>query len=344
MNVTFIAWAALVVGLVLLLLADLFVLHRGAREISTRNAAWSSAGFLAVAVAFGIGLGIGEGGDIAAQFFTGYLLEYSLSLDNVFVWALILSAYAIPAAYQHRVLYYGIFGALVLRGAFVLGGAELLARFEWVVYVFGVLLIYGGMRLLRGGDERDPRDGAVARALRRHLPTTRGLNGAHLFVRRRDTPETERPDRPPLWGLWYATPLLAVLVVIETTDIIFATDSIPAIFGVTREPFIVFSATALALVGLRSVYFLLANARERFVYLNVGLAVILIFIGAKFVLSGVVHIGVGVSLLVILSVISAAIAASLLRSRRAARRARLGRADGRRNPDTMRSEREQPSS
>jgi TerC family integral membrane protein len=324
MNVTFIAWAALVVGLVLLLLADLFVLHRGAREISTRNAAWSTAGFVGISVAFGIGLGIGEGGDIAAQFFTGYLLEYSLSLDNVFVWALILSAYSIPAAYQHRVLFYGIFGALVLRGAFVLGGAELLARFEWIVYVFGVLLINGGVRLLRGGDERDPAEGSVARGLRRHLPTTHGLIGAHLFVRPRDTPETERPDRPPLWGLWYATPLLAVLVVLEATDIIFAVDSIPAIFGVTRQPFIVFSATALALVGLRSLYFLLANARTRFVYLNVGLAVILIFVGAKFVLSGFVHISVGVSLLVIVGVISAAIAASLLRSRRVARTARLG--------------------
>jgi tellurite resistance protein TerC len=328
MNVTFIAWAALVVGLVLLLLADLFVLHRGAREISTRNAAWSTAAFLGIAVAFGIALGIGEGGNIAAQFFTGYLLEYSLSLDNVFVWALILSAYSIPAAYQHRVLFYGIFGALLLRGAFVLGGAELLARFEWIVYVFGALLIYGGVRLLRGGDERDPREGAVARALRRHLPTTRGLNGAHLFVRPRDTPESERPARPPIWGLWYATPLLAVLVVLETTDVIFATDSIPAIFGVTREPFIVFSATALALVGLRSLYCLLANARTRFAYLDIGLAVILIFIGAKFVLNGVVHIGVGVSLLVIVGVISAAIAASLLRSRRVARTARLGRGTG----------------
>jgi tellurite resistance protein TerC len=318
MNVTFIAWAALVVGLVLLLLADLFVLHRGAHRISNRNAAWSTAGFLGIAVAFGIALGIGEGGDIAAQFFTGYLLEYSLSLDNVFVWALILSAFSIPAAYQHRVLFYGIFGALVLRGLFVLGGAELLARFEWIVYVFGALLIYGGVRLLRGGDERDPREGAVARALRRHLPTTHGLVGAHLFVRPRDTPESERPDRPPLWGLWYATPLLAVLVVIEATDVIFAFDSIPAIFGVTREPFIVFSATALALVGLRSVYFLLANARDRFVYLNIGLAVILIFIGAKFLLSGVIHIGVGVSLLVIVGIVSAAIAASLLRSRHVA--------------------------
>jgi tellurite resistance protein TerC len=319
MDVTITAWAALVVGVVVLLLVDLFVLHRGVHEVSTRNAAWSTVAFVGVSVAFGIGLGLAEGGDIAAQFFTGYLLEFSLSLDNVFVWALILSAYSVPAAYQHRVLFYGIFGALVLRGLFVLAGSELLARFEWVVYVFGALLIYGGVGLLRGSDEQDPTEGRVARLLARHLPTTRGLIGAHLFVRARDTPERERPDRPPIWGIWYATPLLAVLVVIETTDVIFAVDSIPAIFGVTRAPFIVFSATALALVGLRSLYFLLANARDRFYYLDVGLAVILIFVGVKFVLTEVVHIGVGVSLLVIVGVMAVAIAASLLRDRRTPR-------------------------
>ena len=313
MDVSFVTWALLVVGLVVLLLADLLLLHRGAHEVSTRDAFWSTSGFITISVAFGIGLGIAEGGDIAAQFFTGYLLEFSLSLDNVFVWAVILGAYSVPPAYQHRVLYYGVFGALALRGAFVVAGAELLARFAWVVYVFGALLIYGGVRLLRGREERDPTEGFVARMLRRHVPTTQGLVGARLFVRARDTAESERPDRRPAWGGWYATPLLAVVVVIEATDVIFAVDSIPAIFGVTREPFIVFSATALALVGLRSLYFLLANARERFTYLDVGLAVILIFIGVRFVLTEVVHIGVGVSLLVIVGVMSAAIAASLLR-------------------------------
>jgi tellurite resistance protein TerC len=319
MDVTFIAWAALVVGIVVLLLVDLFVLHRGVHEISTRNAFWSAAAFVAIGVAFGIGLGIAEGEDIAAQFFTGYLLEYSLSLDNVFVWAVILGAYSIPPAYQNRVLLYGIAGALVLRGAFVAAGSELLARFEWVVYVFGVLLIYGGVGMLRGGEERDPSEGLIARVLRRRLPTTHGLIGARLFVRTRDTPESERPERRPFWGRWYTTPLLAVTVVIAATDVIFAVDSIPAIFGVTREPFIVFSATALALVGLRSLYFLVANARDRFVYLDVGLAAILIFIGAKFLLTEVVHISVGVSLVVIVGVMGTAIAASLLRDRRTPR-------------------------
>jgi tellurite resistance protein TerC len=314
MDVSFSAWVALIGGIVVLLLLDLFVLHRGAQEVSARNALWSTVGFVGVAILFGIGLGVAEGRDIAAQYFTGYLLEFSLSLDNVFVWALILGAFSVPAAYQHRLLFYGIFGALVLRGAFVFAGAELLERFEWIVYVFGALLIYGGIRLLRGHEERDPRADPVARLLARYLPTTRGLAGAHLFVRARDTADGERPDRRPIMGRWFATPLLAVLVVIEVSDVIFAVDSIPAIFGVTREPFIVFSATAFALVGLRSLYFLLAGARNRFAYLDYGLATILIFIGAKFVLTEVVHIGVGVSLLVILVVMGTAIVASLRRT------------------------------
>ncbi len=316
MDVTFIAWAGLVAGLVMLLLLDLLVLHRGTQEVSLRSAAWSSAGFVAVAIAFGIVLSAVESHHVGAQFFAGYLLELSLSLDNVFVWALILSAFSIPAAYQHRVLFYGIFGALVLRGAFVAAGAELLRRFEWVVYVFGVLLLWSGVRLLRGGAEFDPQSSFAVRLLRRQLPTTRGLEGAHLFVRKRDVAETERPSRKPILGRWYATPMLAVLAVIELTDVIFAVDSIPAIFGVTREPFIVFSATALALIGLRSMYFLLAGLRDRFVYLDAGLAVILVFIGAKFLLTDVVDIGVGISLLVIVAVISVAIAASLLRTGR----------------------------
>ena len=281
MDVTLTAWGALAAGLVIPLLLDLFVLHRGAHEVSMRDAAWSTAGFIAISVAFGIALWLIEGRDVSAQFFAGYLLEKSLSLDNVFVWALIFSAFAIPADYQHRVLFYGIFGALVLRGAFVAAGAQLLSRFEWVVYVFGALLLWSGVRMLRGHREIDPESSFVVRLLRRHLPTTRHLVGAHLFVRARDVPADQRPDRPPLPGGWFATPMLAVLALIEFTDVIFAVDSIPAIFGVTREPFLVFSATALALLGLRSMYFLLAGMRDRFVYLDVGLAVILVFIGTS---------------------------------------------------------------
>ena len=315
MDPTATAWLALIAGLVVLLLVDLFVLHRGTHVISVRDAGWSTAGFIAISVAFGVVLGFVEGARPAEEFFAGYLLEKSLSLDNVFVWALIFSAFSIPPEYQHRVLFYGIFGALVLRGAFVAAGAQLLERFEWVVYVFGALLLWSGVRMLRGRHEIDPESTKIIKLLRRHVPTTKRLVGAHLFVRARDVSAAERPDRPPMRGGWYATPMLAVLVVIESSDVIFAVDSIPAIFGVTREPFLVFSATALALLGLRSMYFLLAGARDRFAYLDVGLAVILVFIGAKFMLSEVVHVGVGISLGVIVGVMTIAIVASLRRSR-----------------------------
>src|SRR3954467_13502660 len=185
MEVTLAAWVALIAVIVVLLLLDLFVLHRGAHEVSIRSAAWSTAGFVAVAVAFGAVLGAREGGDVAGQFFAGYLLEFSLSLDNVFVWALIFSAFTIPAAYQHRVLFYGIFGEFDLRGASVAAGAELLSNFEWVVYLFGGLLLFSGMRMLRGTDPPDPKSSAAVRLLRRYVPTTHRLVGAHLFVRDR---------------------------------------------------------------------------------------------------------------------------------------------------------------
>ncbi|HEX8086978.1 MAG TPA: TerC/Alx family metal homeostasis membrane protein [Solirubrobacteraceae bacterium] len=316
MDPTFLAWGALIAGIVVLLLVDLFVLHRGTGEVSIRNATWSTIGFVAISLGFGVALGVMEGARQAEEFFAGYILEWSLSLDNVFVWALIFSAFAVPAAYQHRVLFYGIFGALILRGSFVAAGSELLRRFEWVVYVFGALLLWSGVRMLRGGHAIDPENSRVVKLLRRRVPTTRHIVGAHLFVRAGDIPEQDRPARPALLRRWYATPMLAVLVVVEASDVIFAVDSIPAIFGVTREPFIVFAATALALVGLRSLYFVLAGARDKFLYLDTGLAAVLVFIGAKFMLSEVVHIGPAVSLAVIVVVIGTAIGASVRRAAR----------------------------
>jgi len=321
-DVSVVTWAALVAGLVALLLLDLLVLHRGAHAVPIADAAWSTLGFVAVAVAFGIGLGVAEGHHVAGQFFAGYLLELSLSLDNVFVWALIFGAFSVPPAYQHRVLFYGIFGALVLRGAFVAAGAQLLERFEWIVYVFGALLLWSGARLLRrdagSSDGRDARSGLVVRLLRRNVPTTAHIHEAHLFVRAASVAEEERPrGRRPVLGRWYATPMLAVLAVVEVTDVLFAVDSIPAIFGVTREPFLVFSATALALIGLRSMYFLLAGMRGRFAHLDTGLAVILVFIGAKFLATELVAIPTGVSLAVIVVVLGGTVGASLWRERRA---------------------------
>jgi tellurite resistance protein TerC len=315
-DVTLTAWTALIGVLAALLLLDLLVLHRRPEAISIRDAAWSTAGFVGVSVVFGICLGVVEGASVAEQFFAGYLLEKSLSFDNVFVWALIFSSFAIPESYQHRVLFIGVFSALVLRGAFVAAGNELLERVEWVVYVFGGLLIWSSLRLLRRGASFDPEASPALRLIRRSLPTTRRPIGPRLLVRASDVPPADRPPRRPLFGRWYATPLLAVLVAIEAADIVFAVDSIPAIFGVTREPFIVFSATAFALLGLRSLYFLLAGVRVRFHYLDTGLAVILGLVGAKFLLTDVVEIDPAVSLVAVVGVLTTAIAASLLRRRR----------------------------
>jgi tellurite resistance protein TerC len=314
------AWIALVGAIAVLLVIDLVVVGRRGGEMSLRFASLASVVWVAIAFAFaGLLALLGESA-AAADYTAGYLVEKSLSLDNVFVWALIFTAFAVPAAYQHRVLFYGVFGALVLRGAFVAAGAELLRRFEWVVYVFGALLLWSGIRLLRGKAEADPQSSRVFRLLRRRLPTTARYEGARLVVRSSDVPDADRPaGRPPMWGVWYATPMLAVLAVIEFTDIVFAVDSIPAIFGVTREPFLVFSATALALLGLRSMYFVLAGMRGRYASLDAGLAVILAFVGAKFLLTDVVEITVGASLAVIVGVLAVSIAVSVVQERTAGR-------------------------
>jgi len=204
MHATFAEWAVLAGLLVVLLVLDLFVIHRGAQEVSMRDAAWSTAGFVAVSVVFGIVLGVRQGGDVAEQFFAGYLLEKSLSLDNVFVWALIFSMFSVPKRYQHRVLFYGIFTALLLRGAFVAAGAELLGHFESIVYVFGALLLWSGLRMLRGGHRPDAGSNPVVRLVQQ-LPTTTRLVGHHVFARATAVPADARPEARPMLGWWYAT-------------------------------------------------------------------------------------------------------------------------------------------
>jgi tellurite resistance protein TerC len=287
-------WLAFGAGVVALVLIDLLVLNRHADTVSLRSASRSTAAFVTIAIAFGALLAVTEGSGPAGQFYAGYLLELSLSIDNVFVWALIFSAFSVPEQYQRRVLFWGILFAFALRGAFIAAGSQLLAQFEWIVYVFGALLLWSAIRILRQDDaDRDPRESRVYRAFSRLVPTTDRLYGQRLLVR---PPEDEQPRRRPLPGGFYATPLLAVLAMIEGTDLIFALDSIPAIFGVTREPFLVFSATALAMLGLRSMYFVLAGAVRRFEYLNTGLAIILAFVGIRFMLEDVVHVPTGVSL------------------------------------------------
>jgi tellurite resistance protein TerC len=295
------AWLAATAVILGLLAADL-LLNRG--QPGMRRAVLVSAAWVTAGVAFGVAITLWQGGDAGQEYFAAYLIEKALSVDNIFVFALIFQAFAVPAAYQHRVLFAGVLGALVLRGGFIAAGAALLENLSWAFYVFGALLLVAALRMARGGIHVDPRRGVVLRGLRKVIPVTEDFDGTR-FLTRRD-------------GRLYATPLLAVLVAIETTDVIFAADSIPAAFGVTTDMFIVFTSNAFAILGLRALYFVLAGAMERFTYLSQGLAVMLAFIGTKMILAQVIHIPTVISLGTIVTIIAAAILLSVWKERRLA--------------------------
>jgi tellurite resistance protein TerC len=281
-----------------LLVADLLLVHKTAHVISTKEAAIESAIWISIGIAFTFVVWGAWGGQAAGEYISGYLIEKSLSVDNVFVWAIIMSYFAVPREYQFRVLFWGVFGALVLRFVFIFAGVELLNRFEWMLFVFGGFLIVTAIRLLRHDDEEiHPEHNPVLKAVRRIVPSTSQYHGQAMFI-------TEAGKR-------LATPLFAVLVVIETSDVIFAVDSIPAILAVSRHTFIVFSSNAFAILGLRALYFLLADLRDKFDYLQPGLAVILAFVGVKMILAEWYHIPTFASLAVIASVLAVAIVASI---------------------------------
>jgi tellurite resistance protein TerC len=297
-DVPLLAWGAVAALIVAMLLLDLLVFHREAHEVTMREAATSSAMWVALGLAFGAVVWMVWGGDRAGEYYAGYLIEKSLSVDNIFVFALLFSFFAVPAAFQHRLLFWGVLGALVFRGLFIAAGAALLENFHWVIYVFGGFLVWTGVRMARHGDaEVHPERNPVLRLLRRVMPVTDAYVGTRFFVRR---------DHRT-----WATPLFAVLVAIETTDVLFAVDSIPAIFAVTDEPFIVFTSNAFAILGLRALYFLLAGLMDRFVYLKYGLAAILVFVGVKMLLVDVWHIPIALSLAVIAAVLGVSVALSL---------------------------------
>src|SRR5262249_3655475 len=287
------AWAA-AVGVILGLLAVDLSMSRG--EPTMRRAVLVSAGGVAAAAAAGGILLAWRGGAAGQEYFTAYLVEKALSIDNVFVFALLFQAFAVPAAYQHRVLFAGVLGALVLRAGFIAAGATLLEHLSWAGYAFGGLLLVAALRMARGGVHVDTRHGVILRALRRVMPVSEDYDGGRLA----------------------ATPLLAVLVVIETTDVIFAADSIPAALGVTTDMFLVFTSNAFAVLGLRALYFVLAGAMARFRYLPQGLTALLAFIGVKMLLAGVVHIPAAVSLGVIVAIIATAVLLSIWPRRRQA--------------------------
>jgi tellurite resistance protein TerC len=296
-------WVVFVAFVLAMLALDLGVFHRKEHVVKPKEAATWVAVWVALALAFAAGLHFVYGARTALTFLTGYVIEESLSVDNIFVIVLIFDYFRVPASCQHRVLFYGILGALVMRGLFIGLGTLLLARFHWVIYVFGALLIFTGIRMaLKHDEEFEGERNPVVRFVRRFLPLSDEYHGKHFFV-------VER-------GRQLATPLFLVLVLVEVTDLIFAIDSIPAIFGVTRDPFLVFTSNIFAILGLRSLYFLLAAVVDRFYLLKYGIALILVFIGTKMLAEPFIDIHIGWSLVVVLGVLAVSIGASLIWPRR----------------------------
>ncbi|MBW8824852.1 MAG: TerC family protein [Acidobacteria bacterium] len=293
-----VVWAGFVALIVVLVAADLLLVHRTAHEITLREAAIESGVWISLGLAFTFVILAWQGGQAAGEYLSGYLIEESLSIDNVFVWAVILTYFGVPLMYRFRVLFWGIFGALVLRAIFIFAGVALVEQFEWVLYVFGGFLVYTAVKIGRHDDaEVHPDDNVALKLVRRFIPSTNEYDGQKLFTKEN--------------GRRVATPLFAVLVMIETTDVLFAVDSIPAILAVSREQFIVFSSNAFAILGLRSLYFCLAGMAGRFRYLNLGLAVILGFVGVKMLVHELIHLPTWAGLVVIVLTLFVAVMASL---------------------------------
>ncbi|MFZ9674747.1 MAG: TerC family protein [Ilumatobacteraceae bacterium] len=292
------AWGALLAFMFVLLVFDILVVHRKAHEVHIREASIESAVWIALGLAFTGVIAVAFGGAAAGEYVSGYLIEKSLSVDNVFVWALILSYFKIPTKYQHRVLFWGIFGALALRAIFIFAGVALIEKFDWILYVFGAFLVYTAVKLIvEAEEELDPASSRFMKLINRAVPTSPDFDGQKLFTR--------------MNGVRVATPLFAVLVLIEFTDVLFAVDSVPAVLAVSREQFIVFSSNAFAILGLRALYFLLADAHARFTYLKEGLAIILAFVGVKMLIAEWYHIPTWISLLVIAIVLLVSIGFSV---------------------------------
>jgi tellurite resistance protein TerC len=300
---------AFVVFISVALALDLGVFHRTAHVVRPKEAAAWSIVWISLAIVFGIGVFLVRGPDLGVKYFTGYLIEKSLSVDNVFVFSLIFAAFAVPREYQHRVLFWGVFGALVMRLVMILAGSALIAQYEWILYGFGIFLIFTGIRLAtQGEDARHPEDNVLVRVARKRLRVTKEYEGERFFTRQ------------DVGGkmAFAVTPLFLVLLTVEFSDLIFAVDSIPAIFAVTTDPFIVFTSNAFAILGLRALYFLFAEAKERFEYLKYGLAAVLVFVGAKMLLLIVnVKIAPVLSLVVVAAILGVSLAWSIVKTRSA---------------------------
>ena len=292
-------WIAFNILVLIAIALDLGVFHRKAHKITVREAfAWSVV-WIALACCFGLSILYFYGRQPGLEFFTGYVIEKALSVDNLFVFLVVFRVFAVKEEYQQRVLGYGILGALLMRGAMIAAGAALIARFEWIMYMFGAFIVYAGLHMLIAKEaENHPEKNFVVRYLSKHLRVTKDYRGGKFFTREN--------------GALFATPLFLVLLIVEITDVTFAMDSIPAIFGITRDTFIVYSSNVFAILGLRALYFLLAGILDRFAYLKFGLALVLIFVGVKMIVEPWLHISVGVSLAVVLGTLLIAVLVSLL--------------------------------
>jgi TerC family integral membrane protein len=293
-------WVAFNVFVLAMLAVDLGVVHRRAHEVTLKEALVWSGIWIALALLFALGVYVWYGSQPALEFLTGYLIEKSLSVDNIFVFVLIFSYFKVPPRYQHEVLFWGILGALVMRAIFIFAGIALLQRLHWIIYVFGALLILTGIKMAMEKDkEIHPDKNPLLKLFRRLVPVTEDYHADHFFVKQA--------------GHYAATPLFIVLLVVETTDVIFAVDSIPAILSITVDPFLVYTSNVFAILGLRALYFALAGVMQLFHYLHYGLSAILVFVGAKMLLADVYKLPVGVALGVIAGILLIAVIASLMR-------------------------------
>ncbi|MDZ7715959.1 MAG: TerC family protein [Balneolaceae bacterium] len=298
MDHSYLLWGIFNLFIIIMLVVDLVVLHKEDEEVSIKEALYWTAAWIVMALLFGIGVYYYMGTQTALDYYTGYLIEKSLSVDNIFVFLLVFSYFKVPAEYQHKVLFWGIFGALVMRLIFIFTGVALLERFDWIIYVFGGFLIFTGIKLAKDKNkEVHPEKNPVIKLIRKFFPITKNYHGPNFFIRR--------------MGKLIATPLFVVLIVIETTDLVFALDSIPAILAITRDEFIIYSSNAFAILGLRALYFAVSGIMQLFHYLHYGLALILIFVGVKMTMAEFYHIPTPYALGFILVTLTASIVLSI---------------------------------
>jgi tellurite resistance protein TerC len=296
-------WIGFNVFVLAMLALDLGVFHRQAHVVKVKEALIWSAVWIALALLFNLGVYFWRGAETALEFFTGYLIEKSLSVDNIFVFILIFSYFSVPAQYQHKVLFWGIIGALIMRAILIAVGATLIAKFHWIIYLFGGFLILTGIKMaVQKNTEIHPEKNPLVRLFKRFMPVTNEYHSEKFFIK-------ERSRR-------FATPLFIVLLIVEATDLVFAVDSIPAIFAITKDPFIVYTSNVFAILGLRSLYFALAGVMGYFHYLKIGLALVLVFVGAKMMLVDAYKIPIGLSLSVVGGILLLSILASVIWPRR----------------------------